>query len=74
MLRSNFVHLKRIYKFYFDHFLLKRTVFVLIEKTLLKIIKNSGFRTNNATYEKNVSKQNIRFKKIYKFAVDYSLI
>ena len=41
------VHLKQIYKFYFDYFLEKRTVFILINKTLLKIkscvIKNQKF-------------------------------
>ena len=58
MLRSKIVHLQKIYKFYFDHFLVKRTVFVLIGKTLLKIIKNCGFRPNYATYEENVKKQN----------------
>ena len=41
MLRSKIVHFKKIYKFYFDHFLEKRTVFILIKKTLLKIKKNS---------------------------------
>ena len=41
MLRTKIVHLKKIYKFYLDHFLVKRTVFVLTEKTLLKIIKKT---------------------------------
>ena len=39
MLRSKILYLKKIYKFCFDHFLIKGTVFVLIEKTLLKIKK-----------------------------------
>ena len=39
---SETVYLKKIYKFCFDHFLIKRTVFALIEKTLLKI-KNLWF-------------------------------
>ena len=51
MLRSKIVQRKEIYKFGFDHFLEKRTVFVLIEKTLLKI-KNRGFRPNYGRYEK----------------------
>ena len=40
MLRSKIVHLKKIYNFDFDHFLIKRTVFVLIVKN---IIKNQKF-------------------------------
>ena len=45
MLRNK-IHLKVTYKFCFDHFLEKRTVFILIKKTLLKI-KSGGFRPNN---------------------------
>ena len=38
ILESKTVHLKKkIYKFCFDQFLVKRTVFLLIEKTLLKL-------------------------------------
>ena len=40
MLESKIVHLNEIYNFDSNHFLIKRTVFPLIEKTLLKIIKN----------------------------------
>ena len=40
MLRSKIVHLKKIYNFDFDHFLIKRTVFVLIVKN---VIKNQKF-------------------------------
>ena len=40
VLQSKIVPLKQIYKFYFDHFLEKRTVFVLILKN---IIKNQKF-------------------------------
>ena len=60
MLRSKIVHLKKIYNFYFHHFLIKRRVFVLIVKNLLKI-KNSIFRTNSATYETNDKEQNYSF-------------
>ena len=56
MLKSKIVHLEEIYNFDFDHFLIKLTVFILIEKTLFKIIKNCGFRSNNARYEKMVKK------------------
>ena len=40
MLTSKIVHLKKIYNFDFDHFLIKRTVFVLIVKN---VIKNQKF-------------------------------
>ena len=50
MLTSKIIHLKVTYKFCFDYFWEKRTVFILIKKTLLKM-KICGFRTNNA-YEK----------------------
>ena len=40
MLRSKTVHLKEIYNCDFDHFLIKRTVFVLIVKN---VIKNQKF-------------------------------
>ena len=39
ILESETFHLKKIYKLCFDYFLIKRTVFVLIGKTLLKIKK-----------------------------------
>ena len=75
MLRSKIVHLKEIYNFYFDHFLIKRTVFVLIVKSVIINIKNLISRTNSATYETNVKEHNIvRFKRIYKFCFDHFLI
>ena len=36
ILKSKIVHLKEIYNFDFDHFLIKRTVFVLIVKNVIK--------------------------------------
>ena len=36
MLRSKIIHLKETYKFCFDHFLEKRTVFILIKKNVVK--------------------------------------
>ena len=71
-LKSKIVHLKKIYKFGFDHFLVKRTVFVLIKKTLLKI-KNCCFRPKNARYEKMLRSKIIYLKKIYKFYFDHFL-
>ena len=35
ILRSKIIHLKETYKFCFDHFLEKRTAFILVKKTLL---------------------------------------
>ena len=40
MLQSKIVHLKETYKFCFNHFMIKRTVFVLIVKN---VIKNQKF-------------------------------
>ena len=36
MISSKIVHIKEIYNFDFDHFLIKRTVFVLIVKNVIK--------------------------------------
>ena len=73
MLRSKIIHLKETYKFCFDHFFIKRTVFILIKKTLLKI-KCCGFRPNNGRYEKMLKSKIVHLKKIYKFYFDYFLI
>ena len=72
MLRSRIVHLKETYKFYFDHFLEKRTVFILIKKTLK--IKSCGFRLNNARYEKMLESKIVHLKEIYNFDFDNFLI
>ena len=73
MLRSKIIHLKETYKFCFDHFLIKRTVFILIKKTLLKI-KSCSFRPNNARYEKILKSKIVHLKKIYNFYFDHFLI
>ena len=73
ILSSIIVLLKKIYKFGFHHFFLKRTVFVLIEKTLLKI-KNCGFRPKNARYEKMLTSKIVYLKKNYKLYFDNFLI
>ena len=73
MLRSKIIHLKETYQFYFDHFLEKRTVFILIKKTLLKI-KICSFRPNNGRYEKILKSKIVHLKKIYNFDSDHFLI
>ena len=72
MLKSKIIHLKETYKFCFDHFLEKRTVFILIKKTLK--IKSCGFRANNARYEKMSRSKIVHLKKIYSFDFDHFLI
>ena len=73
MLKSKIIHLKETYKFCYDHFLEKRTVCILIKKTLLKI-KSCGLRPNNARYEKMLSSKLIHLKEIYNFGFDHFLI
>ena len=70
MLKSKIINLKETYKFCFDHFLEKRTVFILIKKTLLKI-KSCGFRANNGRYEKMLRGKIVHLKKIYNFDFDH---
>ena len=66
MLTSKIIDLKETYKFCFYHFLEKRTVFILIKKTLLKI-KSCGFRPNNGRYEKMLKSKIVHLKNIYNF-------
>ena len=73
MLTSKIIHLKETYKFCFDHFLEKRTVFILVKKTLLKI-KSCGFRPNNGRYEKMLTCKIVHLKETYKFCFDHFLI
>ena len=73
MLTSKIINLKETYKFCFDHFLEKRTVFILVKKTLLKI-KSCGFRPNNARYKKMLKSKIVHLKKIYHFDFDHFLI
>ena len=68
MLISKIIHLQETYKYCFDHFLEKRTVFILIKKTLLKI-KSCGFRPNNGRYEKMLKSKIVHLKKIYNFLI-----
>ena len=57
MLRSKIIHLKETYKFYFDHFLEKRTVFILIKKNVVKN-KKLWFPAKQWKIRKNVKKKN----------------
>ena len=74
MLRSKIIYLKDTYKFCFDHFLEKRTVFILIKKKTLLKIKSCGFRPNNARYKKMLRSKIVQLKKIYNFDFDHFLI
>ena len=73
MLRSKIIHHKETYKFCFSHFLEKRTVFILIKKTLLKI-KSCGFWPKNGRCEKMLKSKIVHLKKIYNFDFDHFLI
>ena len=67
------VHLKQVYKFGFDNFLIKCTVFVLIVLILLNI-KNSIFSPNIIGCEKMLQIKVVVFKKLYKFYIKHFLI
>ena len=62
MLSSKIAHLKEIYNFGFDHFLIKRTVFVLIVKNVIKNQK-FNFPDKLCDAQKNVTEQNCSFQK-----------
>ena len=51
----------------------KRTVFILMKKTLLKI-KSCGFRPNNARFKKMLTSKIVHLKKIYHLYFDHFLI
>ena len=73
MLQSKIFHLKEIYNFDFDHFLIKRTVFILIVK---KVIKNQKINfSDKLRHTKQMLRNKIvRFIKIYKFYFYHFLI
>ena len=74
MLSSKIVHLKKIYNFGFDHFLIKHTVFVLIVKNVIKN-KKSQFSGQTLRHTKQMLRNKIiRLKKICKFYLDHFLI
>ena len=62
MLTSKVIHHKENYNFDFDHFLIKRTVFVLILKNVIKNQK-FNFPDKLCDIRKNVKKQNCSFQK-----------
>ena len=74
MLTSKIVNLKDIYKFYFDHFLIKCAVFVLNVKN---VIKNQKFNFSDKLCDiqkKMLRNKIVRFKKIYKSYLNHFLI
>ena len=62
MLRNKIIHFKKIYKFSFDHFFIKCTVFVLNVKN---VIKNQKFNFSDkiCDIQKNVEEQYCSFQK-----------
>ena len=54
ILQNKIVHLKETYKFYFNHFMIKRTVFVLIVKNVIKN-QNFNFAAKQWKTRKNVT-------------------
>ena len=73
MLRSKIVNLKETYKFCFNHFLIKCTVFVLIVKNVIKNQK-FNFLLNFMGCEKILKIKVVFLKKLYKFHLEYFLI
>ena len=73
MLTTKIVYLKKIYNFDFDHFLIKRTVFVLSTKNGFHRIKTTIFRSNYARSEKKLTSKIVYIRKIYKFDFDHFL-
>ena len=73
MLKDKIVCFKKIYKSYFDHFLIKCTVFVIIVMNAIKT-KNSIFSPNIMGCEKMLQIKVVVFKKLYKFYIKHFLI
>ena len=74
MLQNKIVCLRKIYKFDFNHFLFKRTVFVLSIKNGLYKIKKSIFRPNSQRSEKMLRNKILHLRKIYKFDFNHFLL
>ena len=62
ILRSKIVHIKKIYKFDVDHFQVKCTFFVLIEKNVIKNQK-FNFSVKLCDIRKNVNKKKLLVSK-----------
>ena len=74
MLRNKFIRFKKIYKFYFDRFLIKCTVFVLNVKNVIKN-KKLNFSDKLCDIQKKMLRNKIvRFKNMYKSYFDHFLI
>ena len=74
MLRNKIIRFKKIYEFYFDHFLIKRTVFGLIIINTIKNQKLNFFGKFYAGCEKILQIKVVLFKKLYKFYIKHFLI
>ena len=57
MFKIKIFHLKQTYKFYLNHFLKKRMVFILIKKNVVKN-KKLWFPAKQCKIRKNVNKEN----------------
>ena len=73
MLKNKIVRFKKIYKSYFDHFLIKYTVFVIIVINTIKNKKSNFFAKNYGMW-KNVTNKDVVFKNLYKFYIKHCLI
>ena len=73
MLGNKIGRFKKIYKFYFDHFLIKCTVFLLIVKNVIKNQK-LNFPDKLCDIKQMLRNKIVRFKKIYKSYFDHFLI
>ena len=73
MLISKIIYHKETYKFCFNHFLEKSTVFILIRKNVVKN-KKLWFPAKQCKIRKNVKSKIVHLKKIYHFDFDHFLI
>ena len=73
MLRNKIGRFKKIYKFYFNHFLIKCTVFVLNVKNVMKNQK-LNFSDKLCDIQKMLRNKIVRFKKMYKSYSNHFLI
>ena len=74
MLINKTVNLKETYKFSMHHFFIGVTTFLLFNKNIFIIIKNSIFPTKYTTYGKMLRNKIVYLKEIYKFSINYFFI